>query len=67
MNIEDNENFGDAKDRIVELLKDFVFIPRKGKDDSKIPCLLLTHIWSKKLIIYLHGNGEDLMMCSSQL
>ena len=42
-------------------LKDFIYIPRKnGK--SKIPCLLLKHVKAKKIMIYLHGNGEDLMM-----
>ena len=43
---------------------DFVYIPRKDSSLAKIPCLLLTHIYSTKLMIYLHGNGEDLIMCS---
>mmetsp|Transcript_2044 Transcript_2044/g.3613 ORF Transcript_2044/g.3613 Transcript_2044/m.3613 type:complete len:140 (-) Transcript_2044:936-1355(-) len=52
--------------------EDLIFVPRsshpRGPDAvTKIPCMLLTHIKSTKLMIYLHGNGEDLMMSRQQL
>ena len=62
----DGENRIYTSEMISENLKDFIYVPRKnGK--TKVPCLLLKHIKSKKLMIYLHGNGEDLMMSRQQL
>ena len=46
---------------------ELIFIPRLDSSQNKIPCLLLTHAMSLKLLIYLHGNGEDLLLCQPQL
>ena len=34
---------------------------------SFIPCMLLPHLQSTKLLIYLHGNGEDVQVSRRQL
>ena len=34
---------------------------------AKIPCTLYTHVRSKKLMIYFHGNGEDLKLSDGQM
>lgn len=48
-------------------LQEFIFIPRRDKKLARIPCLLLPHRKSLKLLIYLHGNGEDLITTKPQL
>ena len=51
---------------VQDAIKEMIYIPRPNHSSS-IPCLLLTHIRSKKFMLYLHGNGENIIMCYNQL
>ena len=56
-----NEKIDIDSQDVLDAIKEMIYIPRENHASS-IPSLLLTHIRSKKLMLYLHGNGENVMM-----